>query len=96
MYRKPSLGLHHHAVLQYDKHSDELSLQLHADPVVDALKETKHLLKTDFPEIRRTWFADNHERIGKPLFVKISKEGIVFVRDDFCKTVFFYRQYGTS
>ena len=75
---------------------DELSLKLVSDPVVDALKETKPLLKTDFLEIRRTWFADNHERIGKPLFVKISKEGIVFATDDFCKTVFFYRQYGIS
>ena len=51
---------------------NELSLQLVSDPVVDAYKETKHLLKTDFPEIR---FADNHERIGIPLFVKINKEG---------------------
>ena len=53
IYRRLSLGLHH----QYDKHSDELI----TDPVVDALKETKHLLKADFLEIRRTWFADNHE-----------------------------------
>ena len=52
--QKLSLGLHHRAVLQYDKHSDELSLELVFDPVVDALKETKHLLKTEFPEIRKT------------------------------------------
>ena len=78
--------------MQYDQHSDELSLQLVSDPVVDALKEAKH----HFPEIRRTWFADNHERIGKPLFVKVSKEGIVFATDDFCKTVLFCRQYEIS
>ena len=69
-------------------------MQRVSDPVIDALKETKHLLKTDIPEMRRPWFADNHEKIGKPLFVTISKEWVVFATDDFYKTVFFYRQCG--
>ena len=92
MYRKVSQGLQHRAVLQYDKHSCELSLQRVSDPVIDDLIETKHLLKTVIPEMRRSWFADNHEKTGKPLFVTISKEGVVFATDDFFKIVFFYKE----
>ena len=58
--------------------NDELSLQGVSDPVIDFLKETKYLLETDLLEMRRPWFPDNHEKISKPLFVTISKEGVVF------------------
>ena len=94
MHRKLSQGLQLRAVLQCGKQSDELSLQGVSDPVIDALKETKHLLRTDIPEMRRPWFAVNHEKIGEPLFITISKKWIVFATDDLYKTVFFYRQCG--
>ena len=42
----------------------------------------------NFPEIRKTWLADNHERIGKPLFIKISKEGIVLPQMTFVRPYF--------
>ena len=58
--------------------NDELSLQGVSDPVIDVLKETKYLLKTDLPEMKRPWFPDNNEQISKPLFVTINKEGVVF------------------
>ena len=60
--------------------NDELSLQGVSNPVIDFPKETKYLLKTDLLEMRRPWFPDheNHEKISKPLFVTLSKEGVVF------------------
>ena len=38
--------------------------------------------------MRRPWFADNHDKIGKLTFITISKEGDVFATDSFFKTVF--------
>ena len=81
--------------MQYDKHNDELSLQGVSDPVIDALKETKHLLKTDLTEIRGPWLANNHEKIDKPLFVTMSKKWFVFATDDFYNTAFFFSQLDT-
>ena len=72
------------SIVQYYKmtHNDELFLQRVSDLVIDALKETKHLLKIDLPKIKRPWLGYNH--------VTISKEGVVFATDDFYKTVFFF------
>ena len=64
-----------------------------SDPVIDALKEKKHLFKTDLTEIRGPWLADNHEESSKPLFVTINKKGFVFTTNDFYNNVFFSSQY---
>ena len=50
-------------------------------------------MKTDIPELRKPHFAENHDDVGKPLFVDVSMKGVVFFTDDVSDTVFFYCQY---
>ena len=89
-YQEISKGLSHRAVMQYDKHSDELPLQRVSDPVINVCTDIKAVIKTDTPELRRPWFAENNDEIGKPLFIAVSKEGVVFFTDDYCKSVGFF------
>ena len=91
-YQEISKGLSHRAVMQYDKHSDELSLQRVSDPAINVCTDVGSVIKTDVPELRRPWFSESNDDIGKPLFVTVSKEGVVFFTDDYSKSVFFYRQ----
>lgn len=91
-YQRLNSGISHRAVLQFDKQSDELSLQRISSQVIDSCKEVGQLIKTEVPEIRRPWFADSHESIGKPLFIAVSGRGVTFITDDYSQCLFFYRQ----
>ena len=50
------------------------------------------VIRTDIPELRRPWFADNHNEIISPLFLAVCKYGVVFYTDESKNTVSFYRQ----
>ena len=93
-YQILNAGLSHRAVLQFDKQSDELSLQRMSSNLTEMLSKSKDIVKTDVPEQRRPWFTEGHEYIDKPLFVTISQCGLVFATDDHRQDVFFYRQSG--
>ncbi|XP_066934637.1 uncharacterized protein [Clytia hemisphaerica] len=93
-YHFLNAGLSHRAVLQYDKQSDELSLQRISANVTKSLFKVKTILKTDIPEQRRPWFSEGHDQIDKPLFVAVSSCGLVFASDDQRQNVFFYRPSG--
>ena len=41
------------------------------------------------PELRKPYFAENHDDVGKPLVVVVSMKSVVFFTDDFSNTVFF-------
>ena len=91
-YQRLNGGISHRAILQFNKKSDELSLQRISSQVIDSCKEVGQQIKKEFPEIRRPWFADSHESISKPLFIAVSGRGITFVTDDYRQCLFFYRQ----
>ena len=84
-------GLTHRASTQKDKHSEELALQRVSTPVVDLLKNIPVLVKTDIPELYKPW-ACSSESIGTPLFIMISRKGVVFLTDDNIPGLFYYRQ----
>ena len=60
--------------------------------MIDSCKEVGQQIKTEVPEIRRPWFADSHESVGKPLAIAVSGRGFTFVTDDYSQCLFFYRQ----
>lgn len=93
-YRKLDAVVSHKSVLQFDKQSDEQAQQRLSNNVVDVMEEVQVLVKTDIPEQRRPWFADHHDEINKPLFLTISKWGLVFATDDHRRGIFWYRQSG--
>ena len=82
----------HKSILQFDKQSDELSLQRLSGNVLQVCTKTGSLLKTDVPENRCPWFAESHDAIGKSLFVTVSFSGIVLTTDGLSKNVFYYTQ----
>ena len=49
-------------------------------------------IRTDILEFRRPWFADNHNEVISPMFLAVSKYGVVFYTDESKNTVSFYRQ----
>ena len=64
-----------------------------SEPVIEACKEAGKLVRTDIPELRRPWFAENHAiSISSPLFVTVSKNGVVFYTDDTNYSLVYYRQ----
>ena len=65
----------HAALGQFDKHSDEHFLQRISSAVVVSCQEVSKLVRTDIPELRRPWFAENHDSITSPLFIAVSKHG---------------------
>ena len=86
-------GVSHGTLAQFDKHSDEHSLQRISEPVIEACKEVGKLVRTDIPELRRPWFAENHATsISSPLFVTVSKNDAVFYTDDTNNSLVCYRQ----
>ena len=42
--------------------------------------------------MRRPWFADNHDSITSPLFIAVSKHGVIFFANDTNQSLIFYRQ----
>ena len=50
-------GVSHAALGQFDKHSDEYSLQRISSAVIESCQEVSELVRTDIPELRRPWFA---------------------------------------
>ena len=61
--------------VQFDKQSDEASLQRCSQNVIDVASETAFLLKTGEPETQRPWFAPDHAKIvEKTFFVAISHQ----------------------
>ena len=57
---KMNKGVAHGTLAQLDKHSDEHALQRISEPVTEACKAMDKVIRTDIPELRRPWFADNH------------------------------------
>ena len=57
--------------------------------VIESCEEVAELVETDIPELRKPHFAENHDDVGKPLFVDVSMKGVVFFTDDFNNTMFF-------
>ena len=83
----------HGTLAQFHKQSDEPLLQIISKPVIEACKEVGNLVRTDIPELRRRWFAENHAAsISSPLFVTVSKNGVVFYTDDTNNSLVCYRQ----
>ena len=78
-------GLSQRALSQLDKNSEELALQRVSDPVISALESIFCFIKTDIPELYKPWTStsSNHSAlIGDPLFIIISRYGVVFYTDD--------------
>ena len=48
-------GVSHGALAQFDKHSDEYSLQRISGQVIRACRDVGKLLKTDVPELRHNY-----------------------------------------
>ena len=61
----------------------ELSSTEVYDEVYKALTSKQLLLS------QGTRVCKNNDEIGKPLFITVSREGVVFFTDDYCKSVFF-------
>ena len=85
-------GVSHAALGQFDKHSDEHSLQRISSAVIELCQEVSKLVRTDIPELSRPWFAENHDSITSPLFIAVSKHGVIFFTDDTNQSLVFYRQ----
>ena len=66
-----------------------LALQRILKHDIQSCEEVAELVKTDIPELRKPHFAENHDDVGKPLFVDVSVKGVVFFTDDFSNTMFF-------
>ena len=62
-------GVSHGALAQFDKHSDEHSLQRIDGQVIQACRGAGKLLKSDVPELRRPWFAEDHNNVPSRLFL---------------------------
>ena len=92
IYSKLCRGVSNRAICQFDRHSDKLALQRILKHVIESCEEVAELMKTDIPELRKPYFAENHNDVGKPLFVVVSMKGVVLFTDYFSYTVFFYRQ----
>ena len=88
-------GLSQRALFQIDKHGEELALQRVSDQVILTVDSICSFVKTDIPELYKLWTStsSNHSSlIGTPLFICISKRGVVFYSDDNKPGIFFYRQ----
>ena len=62
-------GVSHGALAQFDKKSDEHSLQRISGQVIQACRDVGKLLKSDVPELRRPWFAEDHNKVPSRLFL---------------------------
>ena len=82
----------HAALGQFDKHSDEHSLQRISSAVIESCQEVSKLVRTDIPELCRPWFAENHDSIISPRFIGVSKHGVIFFTDYTNQSLVFYRQ----
>ena len=66
-----------------------------SDPVISTLKSIFCFIKTDIPELYKPWTStsSNHSTlIGAPLFIVISRHGVVFYHDDNKGGLPYYRQ----
>ena len=68
------------------------SLQRVSEYVTTACSQIDKIVRTDIPELRRPWFAEGHSDISSPLFLCISKEGVVYFTDDSQQSLSCYRQ----
>ena len=66
-------------------------LQRINEAVTEACIAVDKAIRTDILELRRPWFADNHNEIISPLFFAVSKYWVVFYTDESMNTVSFYR-----
>ena len=90
--KKMNVGVAHGTLAQLDKHSDEQALQRISKPVTEACLEVDTIVRTDIPELRRPWFAENHSDVISPLFIIVSRFGVVFYTDQTKNWIAFYRQ----
>ena len=51
-------GVSRRSLAQFDKYSDEHSLQRISGQVIQPCRDVGKLLKTDVPELHRPWFAE--------------------------------------
>ena len=89
---KMNKGIAHGTLAQLDKHSNEQALQRISEPVSEACIAVDKAIRTDIPESRRPWFADNYNEVISPLFLAVSKYEVVFYTGESKNTVSFYRQ----
>ena len=88
-------GLLQCALSQIDKHSEELALQRISDQVISTVDSIFSFVKTDIPELYKPWTStsSNHSSlVGTPLFICISKRGVVFYSDNNKPGIFLYCQ----
>ena len=88
-------GLSQRALSQLDKNSEELALQRVSDPVISALESIFCFIKTVIPELYKPWTSTSSYHstlIEAPLFIVISKHGVVFYTDDNKAGLHYYRQ----
>ena len=86
---KMNKGVTHGTLAQLDKYSDEHVLQRISEPVTEACIAVDKAIRTDIPELRRPWFADNHNKVISPMFLAVSKYGVVFYTDESKNTMSF-------
>ena len=75
-------GLSQRTLSQLDKHSEELALQRVSDPVISTLESIFCFIKTDIPKLYKPWTSTSlnySTLIGVPLFIVISRHGVVFL-----------------
>ena len=63
--------------------------------MIDVLNSIGYCLRTDVPELYKPWTStssDHSSLIGTPLFLCISRRGVVFYTDDNLSGVFYFRQ----
>ena len=56
-----------------------LALQRMLKHVIESCEEVAELVKTDISELRKLYFVENHDDVGKPLFVDVSMKGVAFL-----------------
>ena len=65
-----------------------LALQRILKHVTESCEEVAELVKTDIPELRKPHFAENHDDVGKPIFVDVGMKGAFFFTDAFSNAMF--------
>ena len=67
-------------------------MQRISENVITACGEVQQMVRTGIPERRRPWFAEGHSEISSPMFLVISKAGVVYFTDDSQQSLSCYRQ----
>ena len=77
---KMNKGVAHGTLAQLDKHSDEHALQRISEAVTEACIAMDKAIRTDILELRRPWFADNHNEIISHCSLQFLNIGLCFIQ----------------